>query len=118
MAAGEAAEAYPFAWEEGTPTRILPAPIVRAVVADVLAGVPAATISARFHATLVQLFRDVAAAIGRRHGLRRVVLSGGRVPERAPARRAHTRTGGLRVRWSSPIASFPAMMGALRSARR
>jgi len=77
MAAGEAGEAYPFAWEEGTPMRILPAPIVRAVVADVLAGVPAATVSARFHATLVHLFGELAAAIGHRHGLRRVVLSGG-----------------------------------------
>ena len=76
-AGGETDGAYPFAWEEGPPARILPAPIIRGVVDDVLRGVPVAAISARFHATLVRLFSDLAEGIGRRHHLQRVVLSGG-----------------------------------------
>jgi hydrogenase maturation protein HypF len=78
MAAGDrGGEAYPYAWEEGSPARILPAPIIRAVVEDVLRGAPAGVVSARFHATLIRLFGELADAIGRRHGLRRAALSGG-----------------------------------------
>ncbi len=58
-AAGDADEGYPYAWESGPPARILPAPIIRAVVADVLKGVPAGAISARFHATLIRLFSEL-----------------------------------------------------------
>jgi hydrogenase maturation protein HypF len=76
-AAGVAGDAYPCVWEDGPPARILPAPIIRGVVADVLQGVPVAIISARFHATLIRLFGELAEEIGRRHGLRRVALSGG-----------------------------------------
>ena len=76
-AAGDADEAYPYAWESGPPARILPAPIIRAVVADALKGVPAGAISARFHATLIRLFSELAEEVGRRHGVRRVALTGG-----------------------------------------
>ena len=42
-----------------------------------LKGVPAGAISARFHATLIRLFSELAEEVGRRHGVRRVALSGG-----------------------------------------
>ncbi len=78
MAAGDGdGEAYPYAWEDGQPARILPAPIIRAVVEDVLKGAPAGVVSARFHATLVRLFGELAEAVGRRRGLQRAALSGG-----------------------------------------
>jgi hydrogenase maturation protein HypF len=48
-------------------------PLVRAVLADRAAGVPAAVIAARFHAALT----DLAAAVAARAGIRDVVLSGG-----------------------------------------
>jgi hydrogenase maturation protein HypF len=77
-AAGAVGEpAYPYAREGEAPIRILPAPIIRAVVADLRRAVPAAVISARFHATVVRFLADVAADVGRRYGLGRVVLSGG-----------------------------------------
>ncbi|HSV92675.1 MAG TPA: carbamoyltransferase HypF, partial [Desulfobacterales bacterium] len=78
MAAGDSdGEAYPYAWEDGQPARILPAPIIRAVVEDVLRGAPAGGVSARFHTTLIRIFGELAEAVGRRHGLQRAALSGG-----------------------------------------
>jgi hydrogenase maturation protein HypF len=77
MAASGDGEIYAYEWEDGPPVRILPAPIVRGVVSDVRQGVSVATISARFHATLVRLFSELVGGIGRREGLRQVVLSGG-----------------------------------------
>jgi hydrogenase maturation protein HypF len=64
MAASGAPERpYAVGWEEGAVKRIPPAPIVRAVVADLLAGVPAAVVSDRFHASLVDLFSRLCAAL-------------------------------------------------------
>lgn len=54
-----------------------PAPLLRAVVDDVLAGVPAATISLRFHAALSALVADLAELCRRDTGLGTVVLGGG-----------------------------------------
>jgi len=54
-----------------------PAPVIRAVVADVRAGVAAAVIGARFHAAVVDLVCDLAHRIRRRTGLTTVVLAGG-----------------------------------------
>jgi hydrogenase maturation protein HypF len=72
------AYAFPPADAEGA---IDPAPVIRAVVADVLAGIPPATISTRFHRALVSLV-DVQARTSARdtEGPGRgapVVLSGG-----------------------------------------
>jgi hydrogenase maturation protein HypF len=78
MAAGGVPERpYAVGWEEGAVRRIPPAPMVRAVVADLLAGVPAAVVSGRFHATLVDLFTRLCAALRLETGIGRVALSGG-----------------------------------------
>jgi hydrogenase maturation protein HypF len=78
MAAGGALERpYAVGWEEGAVRRIPPAPMVRGVVADLLAGVPAAVVSGRFHATLVDLFTRLCAALRLETGIGRVALSGG-----------------------------------------
>ena len=78
MAAAEGPEPpYAVCWEEGEVKRVPPAPIVRAVAADLLAGVPAAVVSARFHRTLVDLFTRLCAALRRETGFGQVALSGG-----------------------------------------
>ncbi len=51
--------------------------LVRAVLADLEAGVSAATISTRFHRGLADGSARVAAELARQHGVDRVVLSGG-----------------------------------------
>jgi hydrogenase maturation protein HypF len=50
---------------------------VRAIVADLRAGVPAATIAARFHATVADATVRACLDAADRHGLELVVLSGG-----------------------------------------
>jgi hydrogenase maturation protein HypF len=50
---------------------------VRAVVADLRAGVPAAVVAARFHNALAQIIVDVCGALRARRGLSLVALSGG-----------------------------------------
>jgi hydrogenase maturation protein HypF len=78
MAAADGIDAaYEFAWEDGEPVRILPAPIIRGVAGDRLRGVAAAVISAKFHNTLVRLFAELCDLLRRRHDLNRAVLSGG-----------------------------------------
>jgi len=78
MAAVEETDAeYEFAWETGRSYRILPAPIIRGVMADLGKGMPVGAVSAKFHNTLVHLFADLCSRIGRERGLNRVVLSGG-----------------------------------------
>jgi hydrogenase maturation protein HypF len=54
-----------------------PAPVIRAVAADVRAGVAAATIAARFHAAVVTLITDLAGQTRDRTGLDVVALGGG-----------------------------------------
>ena len=76
-AVGESHAAYDFAWEEGTPFRILPAPIVRGVVADIGRGAAVSAISVKFHNTLIRMFSDLCGRIRAQRGLNRVVLSGG-----------------------------------------
>ena len=53
------------------------APIVRAACDNLLAGVPEERISARFHATLIDLLTRAATAAAEHTGLDRVVLGGG-----------------------------------------
>jgi len=76
-AAGETDAAYEYAWEEGFPCRILPAPIIRGVVGDVGKGLAVSAISVKFHNTLTRMFGDLVDLIRRQRGLNRVVLSGG-----------------------------------------
>ena len=53
------------------------APLIRAVVDEVRAGVPVSIISARFHNTIAAMVRDVCIAIRDERGLDEVALSGG-----------------------------------------
>jgi hydrogenase maturation protein HypF len=76
-AQAETGSFYEYAWEGDGPLRILPAPIVRGVVTDVLKGLPLPVISAKFHNTLIRLFADLCDRVREAHGLARVVLSGG-----------------------------------------
>jgi len=68
---------YDYSCDGDGPWRIPPAPIVRAVAADVGKGRPVALISATFHNTLIRLFGDLCDRVRAAHGLKRVVLSGG-----------------------------------------
>ena len=61
----------------GGPLLADPGPVVRAVVADVRAGVPPAQVAARFHAAVVGLVVELATACREETGLDRVVLGGG-----------------------------------------
>jgi hydrogenase maturation protein HypF len=78
MAARDETEAvYDCACEGDRPIRILPAPIIRGVVADIGKGTSVSTISGKFHNTLIRLFGDLCDRVRAAHGLKRVVLSGG-----------------------------------------
>jgi hydrogenase maturation protein HypF len=58
-------------------TQIDPAPVIRAVVADVRAGVAPGVIAARFHTGMARMIRDVCRQIREKTGLNEVALSGG-----------------------------------------
>ncbi|MEV4126991.1 carbamoyltransferase HypF [Nocardia sp. NPDC049707] len=58
--AGGAAGRYQFAWHDGDPARVNPAPVLADVVADAARGVPPAVIGARFHAAVADLVHDAA----------------------------------------------------------
>ena len=68
---------YDYQWETGESHRLLTAPIIEGVVADIQNRVPIANISARFHRTLIRLFAEFCDLIRRENDLNRVVLSGG-----------------------------------------
>jgi hydrogenase maturation protein HypF len=70
----EEGEPYPFALDAAA---IDTRPLVRAVCADVLAGVPAGRISTRFHSTLADIMEAVCVGLRERTGLDRVCMSGG-----------------------------------------
>ncbi|HVS44896.1 MAG TPA: carbamoyltransferase HypF [Candidatus Dormibacteraeota bacterium] len=70
------ARAYPVAME-GEPLRVDTLGLIRALVADRLAGVPAALLAARFHESLAQAVAGACRRLAGRTGLRRVALSGG-----------------------------------------
>lgn len=69
--------AYTTTWTESAPHRVRGTDLVRAVVADLRAGVPAAVVAARFHNALAQIIVDVCGALRARRGLSLVALSGG-----------------------------------------
>jgi hydrogenase maturation protein HypF len=67
---------YDIDWR-GSPWTIDLRPMVREVVSDLLAAVPASIISARFHNTLVMATAETVRAAAREHGPLPVVLTGG-----------------------------------------
>ena len=72
------AEGYEFGLSPGDAGEIIDARnVVRRAVTDLLDGVPPATVSARFHLSVVRLVGDVAEKVRSERGLNRVVLSGG-----------------------------------------
>jgi hydrogenase maturation protein HypF len=77
LAADSASQMYAYQWETGDVCRLLTTPIIEGVVADIQSRVPIATISAKFHHTLIRLFADFCDYIRRESDLNRVVLSGG-----------------------------------------
>jgi hydrogenase maturation protein HypF len=79
-AAADPAEAarYPFAIDDaGAPWQLDLRPLYRAVAADLLAGVPAGTIAARFHNALVGAGGELLRMAAARAGSMPVVLTGG-----------------------------------------
>ncbi|MBI4730100.1 MAG: carbamoyltransferase HypF [Acidobacteria bacterium] len=79
LAAREGGAPYPFGVAEGPDGTLLvdPVPCVRAVVADVLEGFEAPTISARFHAGVAAMVAEVLERLRRATGIGTVALSGG-----------------------------------------
>jgi hydrogenase maturation protein HypF len=78
--AADPAEAGQYGYEidcQRSPWTVDLRPMVRAVVSDVLAAVPASSISARFHNTIVAATTDVVRRATRIHGPLPVVLTGG-----------------------------------------
>ena len=71
------AYAFPLLIHPDRPAVADPGPVIRAVAADVRAGVPAAVIAARFHAAVAALITELAEFCRRQTGLDVVALGGG-----------------------------------------
>lgn len=78
-ALGETDFRYAFELRPGRTAEVVAdvAPVVRAVVGDVRAGVAVGLVGSRFHAAVTDLVRDLAGRIRRQHSLDTVVLGGG-----------------------------------------
>jgi hydrogenase maturation protein HypF len=69
--------AYPVAIAGEMPAVVDPGPVIRGIVADLLAGVPAPVVAARFHWTVAAIILAMCERIRAARGLARVALSGG-----------------------------------------
>ncbi|MBS3784875.1 MAG: carbamoyltransferase HypF, partial [Anaerolineae bacterium] len=69
----EVEEGYEFSLGEA----IDPAPVIRAVVADVRSGMPSGVIAAKFHNGMAHMIHDVCVHLREETGLNEVALSGG-----------------------------------------
>jgi hydrogenase maturation protein HypF len=76
-APGAGAYAFDVMTRDGGPAIADPGPVIRAVAADVGAGVPAAVVAARFHAAVANLIADLADLCREQTGLDVVALGGG-----------------------------------------
>jgi hydrogenase maturation protein HypF len=75
---GAGRDAYPYQLQAEAGMLVIdPAPLIRALVADVLAGVPAEVVSARFHNTVVAFLTEAGARVATEAGVGLVALSGG-----------------------------------------
>ncbi len=72
-----AAEPYPFALQQIPPVVMNPQAAILAVLADLRAGVPVSTISARFHAGLARVTVEACVLAAERADIGLAVLSGG-----------------------------------------
>ncbi|HEX3827958.1 MAG TPA: carbamoyltransferase HypF [Sporichthyaceae bacterium] len=72
-----AGEGYRFEIRPGTPAVLNPAPVLAAAAADVLDGVPAGVVGARFHLAVADLVVRTAVELRDPDGPRTVALSGG-----------------------------------------
>jgi hydrogenase maturation protein HypF len=77
LAAEGVDDAYDWRLLRRSPMIIDPAPLLRGVVADLLAGVDVGVISARFHNTIAGIVATVCGAARQKTGVARVALSGG-----------------------------------------
>jgi len=68
---------YPFLLHEGQPMQLDVAPLIDAVVKDILQAVPAASIAKRFHLTVAEMLTAACCEVRKQVGLNRVALSGG-----------------------------------------
>ena len=84
-------EAYPFSISA---PEIDTRPLIRAVAADVLAGVRAGLIAARFHTTLAVIMESVCEDLRIRTGLTKVCMSGGTFQNVTLSRQARDRLEG------------------------
>jgi hydrogenase maturation protein HypF len=71
------AEPYPFVLQPIPPVVMNPQPALLAVLADLGAGVPVSTISARFHAGLARVTVEACTLVAQRADVDLAVLSGG-----------------------------------------
>ncbi len=76
-AAESEAKAYPIHLSGGELIEMKTAPLIQAVVEDLRAGVPAASIAARFHGALQNAVQQVCLRIKERTGIDLAVLTGG-----------------------------------------
>ncbi|MDP3285313.1 MAG: carbamoyltransferase HypF, partial [Desulfobacterales bacterium] len=71
-------EAYDYEWvSDDNVYKILTAPIIKGIVADVHSGVHQAVIGGKFHRTLIRLFTELCKIIKKDTDIERVALSGG-----------------------------------------
>ena len=75
---GAPGDPYPFDLDRvASPAVVDSRPVIRAIAADLLAGVDPGDVAGRFHSTLAAIARAVCVTIREATGLSRVVLSGG-----------------------------------------
>lgn len=77
MRATSASGSYPFAIEDGAPAKLDVRPLIRALVTDLQAKTPVATIAGRFHVSVALMLAEACRRAREQTGLCAVALSGG-----------------------------------------
>jgi hydrogenase maturation protein HypF len=70
-------KSYPCYYQSGEPTLLNVAPLISAIVEDILHGKPAAHIARRFHLSIAEMLTEACIQARQQTGLRIVALSGG-----------------------------------------